>query len=90
MRKIYFVLALLGLGGLLYAAAAPAPGVLTVMTATQILNSTPTYTNQMVICSNCVSVYNGLGTICMSTATVTARNSYILAGSSLTAVTACQ
>mgnify|MGYP001590969798 CR=1 FL=1 len=63
---------------------------ISVMTLTQVAASTPTYVGQPVICSNCVSVNGGLGTLCISTETATAQNAFIIAGSSLTATTACK
>lgn len=89
MKKILIAIALAGLAGLAYAELNPTGGPIP-MTAAQIFNSTPTYVGQSALCTNCTSANGSLGVICHSTETATARNGYIITGSSLPAVTACQ
>lgn len=89
MKTLLFVLAMAAMAAFAYAELNPTGGP-TPMTATQVLNSTPTYVGQSVLCTNCTSANGSLGVMCHSTETVTARNGYIITGSSLPAVTACQ
>lgn len=89
MRILYFILALSMVAAVAYAELNPTGGP-TPMTAAQILISTPSYVGQSVLCTNCGAANGNLGVACHSTETVTNKNAYIITGSSLTAVTACQ
>lgn len=76
---------------LLFAAPFPTPNGIAQMTRAQVLNSTPTVSGLLIICTDCQNVQNGVGfALCVSTEAVTARNAFIVEGSSPTAVTACQ
>ena len=61
----------------------PVTSPISVLTFSQVAQSTPTYVGQVVVCSNCASANNAQGVLCISTATV-AQNGYIVAGSSNT------
>lgn len=90
MRSITLVVAsiLAVAAGLLYAASIPAGTGPSVLTLTQIAATAPNYAGQVVVCSNCAKINSTLGAICISTGTST--GAWIIAGSSLTAVTVCQ
>lgn len=92
MKKWMLFGLVFGLGGLLWAATLnlPANPPISVLTLTQIAASTPTYTGNVVVCSNCTQANSGLGVLCISTEATTAQNAYILAGSSQTALTTCK
>lgn len=92
MKKLLRLGFFLCLGGSVGAAILniPANPSISVLTLTQVAQSTPTYVGQAVVCSNCGSVNGSLGTLCISTETTNAGNAYIIVGSSLTATTACQ
>lgn len=92
MKKILLLGLILGLCGVVWAGTLniPANAPISVLTLTQVASSTPTYTGQPVVCSNCASVNGTLGTLCISTESANAQNAYIIAGSSLTAVTTCK
>lgn len=79
-----------GFGEILWAVNLPANPPISVLTLTQVAASTPTYTGNVVVCSNCISSNGALGTLCISTEAATAQNAYIIAGSSLTATTTCK
>lgn len=64
------------------------PVALWSQTATQIAALIPSGAGQEVFCSNCGAVNSGLGSECISTGTVV--GSFIISGSSLTAVTVCK
>jgi len=78
MKKL-IIIGPLGLCGALYAATVnvPAPSAISVLTLTQVAQSTPTYTGQVVVCNNCTA-NGGVGTICVSTEATTAQNGFVL------------
>lgn len=92
MRKILVLGFVVGCCGMLWSATlnVPANAPISVLTLTQVAQSTPTYTGQFIVCSNCGSINGALGTVCISTESANAQNAYIIAGSSLTATTTCK
>lgn len=94
MKKLILVAIGVFLSGALYAATTNVPliGGISVLTAAQVLNSTPTYAGQVIVCADCTTVaYGGAGyTLCVATEATTARNGFILAGSSTAVVSACK
>jgi len=92
MKKAIILFLVSGFSSFLWAASVSVPTVapISVLTLTQVAQSTPTYVGQPVICSNCASVNGSLGTLCISTEATTAQNAFIIAGSSLTATTVCK
>jgi len=79
MKQLAILLALLGMSGIILAATIiqPAAPPISVLTATQVAASTPTYTGQVVVCSNCAT-NGGVGTICVSTEAANAQNAFVL------------
>jgi hypothetical protein len=91
MRKLLILISgLLGFAGSAMALSFFGGPPISVATLAQVASSTPTYVGQPVICSNCVSANGALGVLCISTEAANAQNAYIIAGSSLTAVTTCK
>lgn len=93
MKSLVLLAFILGITGLLYAANInqPTSSGPSVLTAAQILYSTPTYAGQQVVCSDCKNYGQPAGyALCVGTETVTARNGYIIQGSSTAANVACQ
>ena len=94
MKKLLIVLGLLGSAVYLDAAAnviQPVPSPISVLTAAQILASTPTYAGQVVVCNNCTNAGTNVipYQLCIGTEAVTAQNGYILVSSAPT-VSACK
>jgi len=91
MKKLIIIGSVFGFSGTLWATFSifGAPPI-SVMTLTQVAASTPTYVGQPVVCSNCISQNNGVGTICISTEATTAQNAFIVEGSSQATTTTCK
>lgn len=84
MKKLIIASLVLASVSTLFAAVKQAmPSAISVLTLTQVAQSTPTYVGQVVVCSNCASANNSQGVLCVSTAAVS-QNGYIIAGSSNT------
>lgn len=81
---------LMGLAGSALAFSIFGGPPISVMTLTQIAASTPTYTGQPVVCSNCATANGGLGAMCISTEATTAQNAFIFAASTQTTTATCK
>lgn len=90
MKRLAILIGILGMTGLLYAATItqPMPSPISVLTAAQVVASTPTYVGQVIVCSACtagttISPYS----LCISTETTTAANGYVMVSSAATVAT---
>lgn len=90
MKRLIIVSGILFGSTCLYAATVtqPMPSAVSVLTAAQVVASTPTYAGQLVVCSGCT---NGTSiapyALCIGTETTNANNGYIMLSSATTVAT---
>lgn len=92
MKKIIIAVFSILFSGMVYAATKNivAASPVSVLTASQIAATIPTYVGQLVVCSNCGSQNDGFPTLCISSETATSANAFVFAVSTGASTGACK